>query len=611
MCGIAGVLRFDGFPVERGVLARMGDLIRHRGPDDEGFFQHGAFGMVHRRLSIIDLSGGHQPMANEDESIWVAYNGEIYNHAEIRARLLSAGHRFANRCDTEILVHLGEDGDTRFLSSLNGIFAFALWDRRRRRLLLARDKYGVKPLYIHATSSRLAFASEIKPILSLGDFRPRMDHAALSEYFTFMNTLGSRTLFEEIRMVEPGHCVVVEDGKITVSRYFDLAYDESFAGSEDDAAAEIERRFTTAVKRQLMSDVPLGSYLSSGLDSTAITLVGAQHVKPFYTFTCGYDMSEVEEKDRASDERFLAEEVARYLHTLQYEVTIRPDDLGRLFETAVRQIEDPRVGVSYQQIPLSGLASRHVKVVLSGTGSDELFGGYLWRYGGLGDAGSHEDFLREYYRRWTRFIPDVEKPAFFSDETLRAIGDFTPWESFRGIIEACPSPSRLEKALYFDVKTFLQGMLVIEDRLSMIHSIELRVPFLDDDLVAFAGTLPEEMKIAGGRTKYVLRRALERFLPEHVFVRKKYGFTPPDYSWFRRRSMDYVRGMLYDERTLDRNLVRRDYLDRIFRETVEEGKDHRFLLWSLMFVELWSRLFLDGDWEREDGSAASRIAGAA
>jgi asparagine synthase (glutamine-hydrolysing) len=593
MCGIAGVFRFDGAPVEESTLRRMADLIRHRGPDDEGYFRSGNFGMAHRRLSIIDLAGGHQPMGNEDGRIQVVYNGEIYNFAGIRDRLIRDGHQFQTRCDTEILVHLWEDGSLKFLSELNGIFAFSLWDEKHRRLLLVRDKYGIKPLYVHATPERLAFASEIKPILSLGDFRPAVDYKALSEYFTFMNTLGDRTLFEGVRMIEPGHYMLIDDRGVRTGRYFDLSYSDLYAGTEEDAAAEIERRFTTAVKRQLMSDVPLGSYLSSGLDSTAITLVGAQQVKPFYTFTCGYDMTGVDEKDKASDERFLAEEVARYLATRQYEVLIRADDLPSTFETAVRQIEDPRVGVSYQQIHLSALASQHVKVVLSGTGSDELFGGYLWRYGGLDAPASHDDFLREYYRRWTRFIPDAEKPAFFTPETMRQIGDFSPFDSFRGIIDACPSPSRLEKALYFDVKTFLQGMLIIEDRLSMIHSIELRVPFLDDDLVSFAGSLPESMKISEGRTKYVLRKALERFLPERVFVRKKYGFTPPDYSWFRNRSLDYVRGILYDSRTLDRGYFQRSFIDRVLREYLEEGKDHRFLLWSLMFFEIWNRVFID------------------
>jgi asparagine synthase (glutamine-hydrolysing) len=605
MCGIAGIYDLHGRPVADAEVRAMNEVIRHRGPDDGGQYVEQGLGLANRRLAIIDLSpAGHQPMANEDGSLLLVYNGELYNFTELVPLLESRGHTFHSKTDTEVILHAYEEWGPTCLERMNGMFAFALWDQRRRELFLARDRFGIKPLYYALHDGRFVFASEIKSLLHAGIPR-RVSSEALVEYFTFQNMLSDLTLFDGVKLLPAAHTLTVSDGGLATRRYWDLTFDPDETVGEDAWAEQIRGTFEEVVTRQLISDVPVGSYLSGGMDSASIAAIASRSVPRLMTFTGGFDLSSVTGLELVFDERADAEVVASEFRTQHYEMVMHAGDMAWALPELVWHLEDLRVGMSYPNYYIAGLASKFVKVALGGAGGDEVFGGYPWRYelvSGLDDA---KAFDRAYYDYWSRLVPDSEKPAFFADEVWSQARDRPTFELYRSVLEPVAALEPLEKALYFEAKTFLHGLLVVEDKVSMAHSLEVRVPFLDNALVALAERIPARIKHGSGGGKELLRKAMAPLLPSEIVEKRKQGFSPPDQSWYRGPTMDYLREILLDPRSLGRGYFQPAFVRRVLEDHLEGRVNHRLLIWSLLSFEWWNRLFMDGDAATALGSRSS------
>lgn len=596
MCGIAGALHLDGSPVQREALERAGTSLEHRGPDDQGIHVDGPLGLAHRRLAIIDLSpAGRGPMTNEDGSIWLTYNGEVYNFRELRRSLIARGHTFASHCDAEVLVHGYEEWGRGLIERLNGIFAFAIWDARRRRLFLVRDRFGTKPLYYREGADRLVFASEAKGILAYDDEPARLSLAALGEYLTFQNVYGEQTLFEGIRMLDPGTWLEVgADGSRRRGRWFDPVPQPEDPSGESDLAEELQSILQRAVDRQLVADVPVGAYLSGGMDSASLVTLAARRLPHIHTFTAGFDMFDADPLELAADERSDAELVAREVGTEHYEVVLHAGDMRRVLPQLVWHLEDLRAGTCYQNFYAARLASRFVKVVLAGTGGDELFAGYPWRYALVKDAADRASFAQAYYAYWCRLLDDDTRRGAFTTDAWAEVAAANPRERFEEIYVHLPDLPAADLALYFEQRTFLHGLLVVEDKLSMAHSMEARVPFLDDELVDFSLRIPGALKSAGPEGKRLLRKAAAGFLPERLADKRKQGFSAPDRTWYQGRSLEYVREILLDRMTLSRGIMSPVFIERTIKEHADGEADHRLLIWSLLCLEWWQRVFVDG-----------------
>ena len=627
MCGIAGVCTLDGSPVAREVLRRMAESIEHRGPDGTGAFVDGSVGLANVRLAVIDLSAAAaQPMATDDAAVVVTYNGEIYNFRELRAELEQAGATFRSRSDTEVVLRAWQAWGERSVERFNGMFAFAIWDRRRRRVYLARDRYGVKPLYYYEDGNLVAFASEIKALLRHPAISARVCLPALSEYFTFQNIFSDRTLFEGIRLLPAGTMLEIslaDPPALRPRRYWDYRFRSGdTVGSFDECADELHRLFRQAVLRQMVSDVPVGAYLSGGIDSSSITAVAADQVRRIRTFTCGFDLSSASGLELAFDERQAAEVMCHRLRTEHYEIVLHAGDMEEVLPELVWHLEDLRVGQSYPNYYVARLASKFVRVVLSGSGGDEMFAGYPWRYyRGLG-ARDAESYYRAYYNYWQRLIPDDDRAQFFNSNTFVEVKHHEPYETFRGVFAGADPPLEtaedfVNASLYFEAKTFLHGLFVVEDKLSMAHSLETRIPFLDNDLVDFAMQVPVRYKLRelaqaprvdenepGKHVKYrrdprgdgklVLRQMARRLLPDEISARDKQGFSAPDASWFKGESIDYVNQLLRGRSAAIYDFLDRDYVARVLAEHTGGHINHRLLIWSLVSFEWWCRKFLRG-----------------
>ena len=601
------MLRHDGAPVGAEALRRAARSIAHRGPDDEGLRLDGPVGLVHRRLSIIDLTdSGHQPMSNEDGTIWLTFNGEIYNFRELRRLLEARGHRFASHSDSEVLVHGYEEWGVRLLERLNGIFAFAIWDGGERRLLLARDRFGTKPLYLRRDSHRLLFGSEIKAVVALAGEAPRLSFPALLEYMSFQNTYGEQTLFENVTMLPAGTWLGVHaDGSAQGGTYYDPLPNAEPTLEDRHVTEALAASLQRAVDRQLMADVPVGAYLSGGMDSASLVVLAGRRIPHIHTFTAGFDVSDASPLEVAVDERPDAEVVARDVGTEHYGAVLHAGDMARVLPDLVWHLEDLRAGTCYQNYFVARLASKFVKVVIAGTGGDELFAGYPWRYSLLDPAQGRGGFLDAYYDYWCRLLKDSDRSQAFTPDALAMAGGRDPRESFEQVTRHLdPGLDPFEQALYFEQRTFLHGLLVVEDKMSMAHSMEARVPFLDNELVDFALRIPARVRAGSDEGKVLLRRAARSFLPDVLVRKRKQGFSPPDGTWYRGRNLGYVRDVLLDPASLRRGIFRPEFLERVIDEHAHGRADHRLMIWSLLCLEWWQRLFID------DAGAAIRGAAA-
>jgi len=615
MCGIAGVLNFDGSPVDPRALKRMTDALAHRGPDGEGWFHDKGLGLGHRRLAIIDLSeAGRQPMITEDGRYALIYNGEIYNFREIRRELKELGYNFRSNTDSEVLLNSWAEWGRDSLRKFNGMFAFAMWDSKEQVLHLARDRYGIKPLYVRKLADRLSFASEQRGILAERGERGEIDAEGLLEYFTFQNIFTDRTLTTGIRMVPAGTVMsITSAGRSCCWRYWDYHFIEpSKPVDEMEYREELDRLLHQAVERQLVSDVEIGSYLSGGIDSGTITAIGSKSLPRLKTFTCGFDLSSASGRELDFDERVAAEAMSALFKTEHYEIVLNSSDMEHCLDDVVRQIEEPRVGQSYPNFLVARLASKFVKVVLSGAGGDELFGGYPWRYY-RADASSHfETFIDEYYGYWHRLVGNQQLRRLFAPIWPQVSHVWTR-DIFRDVF--LQHENKLETredyvnhCLYFEARTFLHGLLVVEDKLSMAHGLETRVPLLDNDLVDFAMTCPISLKVrnldAGIRVdenlpgnkreayfaksqegKSILREVMSRNIPETITKAEKQGFSSPDASWFRGESSNFVQRRLADPESSVYEFLDFREVQLLLDEHQSGRANRRLLVWSMLSLD--------------------------
>lgn len=620
MCGIAGYIAHDGSanPVD---VKRMTDAIAHRGPDDEGQWAEGPAGIGHRRLAIIDLSdAGIQPMHSANGRYVITYNGEIYNFRELRAELEAMGRVFRSRTDSEVVLQAYEVWGADAIRRFNGMFAFAIWDRTAKQLFLARDRYGIKPLYYSQQGGRFAFASEHKAIIALPGFTRAMDNEALLEYFTFQNIFTDRTLLKDIRMLPAGHYATMDGSdRFTATRYWDFHFHEpEQALPADEYREELDRLFQQAVKRQLVSDVEIGSYLSGGMDSGSITAIAAREHPYLKTFTCGFDLSSASGIELAFDERAQAEAMSARFKTEHYECVLKAGDMERVLPKLAWHLEEPRVGQSYPNYYAAKLARSQVKVVLSGSGGDELFAGYPWRYYRAAGSTNFEQYIDQYYGFWQRLVPNSALQKLFAP-IHNDVKDVWTRDIFRDVFanheSTLDSPTDyINHSLYFEAKTFLHGLLVVEDKLSMAHGLESRVPFLDNDLVDFAMQCPLSLKLNNlsavvrineneaieKRTsfsktndgKQILRDVMRRYIPADIANAVKQGFSAPDASWFKGESIDFVRHSLLDGNAHIHRFLDKDVLRSLVDDHLEGRQNRRLFIWSLLNMEEWCKAFL-------------------
>jgi len=630
MCGIYGILNLDQEPApDPALLHRMGHVVEHRGPDDEGvYFGRGvALGM--RRLSIIDLSGGHQPIANENESIWVVCNGEIYNFQELRDRLLAQGHIFRTKSDTEVLLHLYEQEGLDFVKRLRGMFALALWDASLARLVVARDRLGKKPLYIWRGSNHFVFSSEIKSILEVPGVPRRLNSAALPEYLALGYVPAPMTLFEGIEKVFPGHMLVCEHGDIRDVEYWDVSFEKTETRSEAEWIEQVREQFLEAVKLRLISDVPLGAFLSGGIDSSAVVAAMTRLTnRPVKTYSIGF-----EGDDQFYNELPYARIVADTFKTEHHEIIVRPE-VSELLPKLIWHMDEPLADSAFITTYLvSRLARESVTVILSGVGGDELFGGYrrylgenLMRYYGKLPAVVRKTWLplafsllpQDRHSGWKnniRYAAAFAKAAE-KDEVSRYasyVGVFSPElqaqllrtdsashasQTLGRYFSLCSCADNLNKLTYVDLKTSLpDDLLLLTDKMSMAASIECRAPFMDAELVELTSRMPSDLKINGFSMKYLFKKAVEPWLPPAILQRKKRGFGAPVGSWLRKDLDFLVQETLSDSQVRQRGL----FDPGVVRETIDahrsQRSDHTDHLLALINLELWSRIFLDGsDW---------------
>ncbi|HEU4829366.1 MAG TPA: asparagine synthase (glutamine-hydrolyzing) [Gemmatimonadales bacterium] len=621
MCGLVGVVDLRGEPVAHETLRRMSEAVAHRGRDGEGLWVEGGVGLGHRRLAIIDLSpAGRQPMLTPDGRYAIVYNGEIYNFQELRAELQGLGHGFISQSDTEVLLHAFQEWGPACLGRLNGMFAFGIWDRQARRLFLARDRHGIKPLYYWTDGRRFAFASEIKSLLTLPGFQRRICLPAVHQYFTFQNVFTDETFFEGVRLLPAAHTLTIGGGEIgTPVAFWDYRFGlDTLDITEDECVDELFSRFQRSSVRQLVSDVPLGSYLSGGMDSGSLTAVASQHLGRIHSFTAGFDLTSASGIELGFDERLPAEMMANTFKTEHYEVVLHAGDMEHVIGDLVWHLEDLRVGQSYPNYYVARLASRFVKVVLSGAGGDELFGGYPWRYFQVAGSRSPEEYFRNYYGFWQRLVSDEEKARLFQPAVQRALSGHSTFDVFRGVFANHPlqletTDDYINHSLYFEAKTFLHGLLVVEDKISMAHGLESRVPFLDDEVVDFAMRVPIRYKVeesllrgsideddvtkrarwrSSSEGKTVLRKAMSRLIPREIIERKKQGFSGPYDSWYRGESLDYIRRLLTSPASRYPEYIDPGFVAGVIEEHTSAKRNHRLLIWSLLCFEVWLRKFM-------------------
>lgn len=625
MCGITGVFNLDGEPVSPVILRRMTDAIKHRGPDGEGFYTDSFIGLGHRRLAIIDLSPlGHQPMITPDGQYALIFNGEIYNFQELRAELEARGHQFRSRSDSEVVLHSYMEWGEKALDRFNGMFAFAIWDRARQELFLARDRFGVKPMYYGLFGSVFLFGSEVKAILQHPAYKLGIDKSALLEYFTFQNIFSSRTLFSDVNLLPAGNYLRVVLGNHQLPhpvQYWDYAFVEPEAPvDEREYIEELDRLLRQAVIRQLVSDVDVGAYLSGGMDSGAITAIAATQLPYMKSFTCGFDLNSASGMEISFDERTRAEMMSYRFKTEHYEMVLKAGDMERVMPKLAWHIEEPRLGQCYPNYYAAQLASKFVKVCLSGGGGDEIFGGYPWRYYRAVVNANFEEYVDKYYQYWQRLIPNTAIQHVFQPIwgdvkhvwTRDIFGDV-----FAAHSERLNRPEDyVNHSLYFEIKTFLHGLLIVEDKMSMAHSLETRVPFLDNDLVDFAMRMPVGMKLANlnemvrmnenepanksdqyfRRTqdgKLALRKVMARHIPAEIANAEKQGFSAPDASWFKGESIDYVRREILDRRARIYDYMNYNAVGTLVNEHLSGAQNRRLLIWSLLSFEWWLKSFLN------------------
>jgi len=608
-------------PSSRQLINKMNQVMLHRGPDDEGYYFDEKVALGMRRLSIIDLVTGHQPIHNEDKNIWIVYNGEIYNFPELRKQLQEKGHKFYTKSDTEVIVHLYEEEEERFVKKLNGMFAIAIWDKKKNKLLLARDRLGIKPLHYLQLKNHFFFSSEIKSLLQT-DYQREIDFDSLSQFFTFEYIPAPKSIFKGIKKLLPGHIIVIQNNEIKTSPYWDVKHEYEKKNLKNKAyyAEEIYQRLKESVKKRLISDVPLGVFLSGGIDSSSVTgLMSQVTSSKIKTFSIGFE-------EESFNELGYAKIVADYFGTDHQEFVVKSDLVKELVPVLMKYLDEPLADASI--IPtyiISKLARKYVTVALAGDGGDELFAGY--------------DTYKAYqvarlYRRVPKFIRDklvkkivyllpaskkrlsfefkakkfisgidyppevsnyiwwgaynpAEKENLFSSE-LKSSFETDPFLPVFNHSENCQARRALDRLSYLDMKLYLQDDLLVKvDRMSMANSLEIRVPFLDHDFVDFATSIPSFLKLKGLRTKYILKKTMGRHLPQEAIHRPKIGFDIPLGVWIKNELRDFTLSVLSPSKMKNHGFFNDSYIKQLLEEHFEGLHNHRQLLWPLIIFQFW------------------------
>jgi asparagine synthase (glutamine-hydrolysing) len=633
VCGICGIYFIDqDRKVDESVLAQMARTMSHRGPDDEGFYLDGNLGLAHQRLSIIDTSPlGRQPMENEDETLWIVCNGEVYNYLELRQQLLARGHTFRSHSDTEVILHLYEDEGSECVKRLNGMFAFAIWNSRDRTIFAARDHFGIKPFYYAKNKDCFLFASEIKALLQTKLIQAQINRAGLADYLTFQFCLDEKTLFKGIHKLPPGHTLLIKhDGTTHLNKYWDIEFTIDTDHTENYFEHQLLRLLEDAVRIQLRADVPVGAHLSGGLDSSTVTCMASSLLgSPIKTFSGGF------KEGPQYDETPYARIVSQSIGSEHYEIYPTAEDFVKVIGRLIYHMDEPAAGPGlFPQYFVSKLAGEHVKVVLGGQGGDETFGGYS-RYliayleqclkGGIEGTQENPKYivtfesilpnlrqlegyepLLSYY--WEKGLFEPEDRRYFrlvdrSNSLMRLIDqDFLPdrqeydlYENYRNVFYSADCRSLINKMTWFDMKTLLPALLHVEDRTSMAASLESRVPLLDRRIVELVASMPPMVKYKGGRSKHVFRQVVRNIVPSKVYERTdKMGFPVPLHMWLQREPVhDFVKEVLLGGKATSRGWIRTDQLENLLKTERDYGRG----IWGLLCLELWMQTFLDDPFE--------------
>ncbi|MCA9732870.1 MAG: asparagine synthase (glutamine-hydrolyzing) [Deferribacteres bacterium] len=626
MCGIAGFINFgNGNQANERDLRRMCDVIIHRGPDEDGYFVYDNVALGMRRLSIIDLSTGKQPIPNEDKSIWIVFNGEIYNFPELRKELEAKGHKFRTKTDTETIVHAYEEWGTLCPTKLNGMFAFAIWDNRRKQLFLARDRLGIKPLYYYADRDRLVFGSELKSLLEIPEVPREVDEKALDLFLTYEYIPAPYSILKGVKKLPQGHILVAKDGKVEVQQYWEVKYNES-EKSQPELEEEFIELMRDAVKIRMIADVPLGAFLSGGIDSSTIVALMSQVAdRKVKTFSIGFE-------NQSYNELEYAREIAKHFGTDHQEFIIQPDILD-LTDKLIHHLDEPLGDFSiFPTYLVSKMARQHVTVALSGDGGDELFGGYDTYIANRMDMKYRQkvpQFVREkmisplvgllpptekkkgfinkskrfvegsnlplelQHTRWMTFVAEHEKQALYTPDLLQARNGSSAFDFMRDYFNKAKSKDPLNRQLYVDTKTYLcDNILVKVDRMSMAVSLEARVPFLDYRVVEFAARVPGVMKMHNGRTKILVKDALQKLLPEKITNRGKEGFSIPIKNWLKSDLKPLMLDVLASDKIRRDNFFDVKTVERLIDEHLRNKENHSHRLWALMVFQIWQQTYL-------------------
>lgn len=627
MCGICGKINFNSEPIDSKLIHSMAEVLNHRGPDDMGVYVNGNVGLGHKRLSIIDLSGeARQPMSNEDSSIWIVYNGEIYNFQELKKTLEEKGHIFRSRSDTEVIIHLYEDSGIECVKLLRGMFAFAIWDENKKRLFLARDRIGKKPLNYAVKNDFLIFASEIKSILEDPDIKREVNSDSLHHYLTYQYVPHPETMFMGIKKLLPGHILVWEQGKIKIEQYWSLSYKDKVKLTEEECSERLLELLTEATKIRLISDVPLGAFLSGGIDSSAIVAIMSKiSNKPVKTFSIGF-------KEKSFNELKYAKTIAKLFNTEHREYIVEPDCL-EVLPKLIWHFDEPfadssSIAVYY----LARMTHQEVTVALNGDGGDESFAGYK-RYAmnkmaniyslaplfirntitgfikGFPESTAKNGFIKNFkrfvkgtnfskenrYGYWMSIFDNESKNNLYSEYFKNRLANTNSWDYIAENYRKCDVIDLLDSTLFVDVMTYLPcDLLTKVDITSMANSLECRSPFLDHKLMEFCASIPSNLKLKGITTKYILKKALKKILPSGILQRKKAGFGVPVGSWFRNELKRYGYETLLSQKSIERGYFDKDALKRLLDEHCSGKIDHGHRIWALVNLELWHQMFIDG-----------------
>jgi len=627
MCGITGYITNDSTPAKREVLESMNRAIAHRGPDDDGFYLKDNVGLAMRRLSIIDLASGKQPIRNADGTKWIVYNGEIYNYKELRRDLEADGHKFYTNSDTEAVVHLYDDHGPECLKFLRGMFALAIWDETEKSLFLARDRVGKKPLlYSHQPDGTIIFGSEFQALLKHPAISHEIDHEAIDAYLSYLAVPAPRTAFKKIRKLEPGHWLRWKDGRIETNRYWLPDFSNKVKISEEEAIEETTRILREATRLRMISEVPLGAFLSGGVDSsTIVALMAQESAKPVKTFSIGF-----EEQDYS--ELKYAKVVAKHVGAEHNEFIVRPNAV-EILPTLVEHYGEPYADSS--AIPTFYVARetrRHVTVALNGDGGDESFAGYE-RYAAMQMAQNYRqipsilrrsliepslkalpisetkrtrlrDMKRfvsfaglpdlERYFRWTTTFSESEKEELYSEDFRTSLNGAKPIDVVSRWLQSAKAGGVVDNAMFVDQMTYLPNDLLVKvDIATMANSLEARSPFLDHQLIEFAASLPEDLKSKRGETKAFLKKVASRLIPKDVIYRRKMGFGVPIGSWLRQPMAPFLKDILLSEKSRTRGVFRPDVVQVLIAQHTSGRRDHSSKLWSLLMLELWFNRFCD------------------